>query len=86
MSSLTATAMRIFSILSQLFPPKSHFSVDDVPDLNGKVTIVTGANVGKSENARVLEMLIKDLYVQASEKKLPRSIDKATNKPDMLMD
>ncbi|KAJ6514336.1 NAD(P)-binding protein [Mycena vitilis] len=34
------------SILKQAWPPKSKFSVDDVPDLSGKVIIVTGANSG----------------------------------------
>ena len=30
----------------EAFPPKSKFSVDDIPDLAGKVIIVTGANTG----------------------------------------
>ena len=33
-------------ITSQLFPPKSKFSVDDIPDLSGKVMLVTGGNSG----------------------------------------
>ena len=33
-------------IASQLFPPKSKFSVDDIPDLSGKVMLVTGGNSG----------------------------------------
>ena len=28
------------------FPPKSKFSVEDVPDLTGRVAIVTGGNSG----------------------------------------
>lgn len=28
------------------FPPKPHFAVEDIPDLTGKVTIVTGGNTG----------------------------------------
>lgn len=27
-------------------PPKSKYSVNDIPDLSGKVVIVTGANTG----------------------------------------
>jgi hypothetical protein len=35
------------SQLTQVFPPKPTFSVDDIPDLTGKVVIVTGANTGQ---------------------------------------
>ena len=28
------------------FLPKSHYTVDDIPDLSGKVMIVTGGNAG----------------------------------------
>jgi NAD(P)-dependent dehydrogenase (short-subunit alcohol dehydrogenase family) len=31
------------SIISQFFPPKATWSVDQIPDLTGKVAIVTGA-------------------------------------------
>jgi len=34
------------SIFTQTFPPKSKFSVEDIPDLTGKVIIVTGGNAG----------------------------------------
>ncbi|KAF8143844.1 NAD(P)-binding protein [Mycena galopus ATCC 62051] len=36
----------MISILQQSFPPKSKFSVDDIPDLAGQVIIVTGGNSG----------------------------------------
>lgn len=34
------------NIYSQVFPPKSLFTVDQIPDLSGQVIIVTGGNAG----------------------------------------
>ncbi|KAL2680350.1 hypothetical protein Neosp_007947 [[Neocosmospora] mangrovei] len=34
------------SMFSQFFPPKPKFTEDDVPDLTGKVFLVTGSNTG----------------------------------------
>jgi retinol dehydrogenase-12 len=33
---------------TESFPPKSKFSASDIPDLSGKVMIVTGGNAGNS--------------------------------------
>lgn len=33
----------IYSFLEQSFPPKPTWGVDDIPDLTGKVILVTGA-------------------------------------------
>jgi hypothetical protein len=45
----------LITMASQSFPPKSKFTVDDIPDLSGKVIIVTGANTGVGfETAKVL--------------------------------
>lgn len=34
------------AMISETFPPKSKFSVADIPDLSGKVIVVTGGNAG----------------------------------------
>ncbi|TFK74636.1 NAD(P)-binding protein [Pluteus cervinus] len=36
----------VASMISESFPPKSKFNVSDIPDLSGKVMIVTGGNTG----------------------------------------
>ncbi|KAK1215775.1 short-chain alcohol dehydrogenase [Marasmius sp. AFHP31] len=34
------------SMISQSFPPKSTFSVEQIPDLSGRVVLITGGNTG----------------------------------------
>lgn len=52
------------SLLSQSFPSKSNFHVNDIPDLTGKVMIVTGANTGiGKETAKVLLTHNAKVYV-----------------------
>lgn len=54
------------SVLSQSFPPKSKFRVDDIPDLTGKVIIVTGANTGiGKETTKALLAHNAKVYVAA---------------------
>ncbi|CAA7262941.1 unnamed protein product [Cyclocybe aegerita] len=62
----------VFSIISQAFPPKSKFNVEDIPDLSGRVVIVTGANTGVGkETVKALLQHNAKVYVAA------RSQDKA---------
>ncbi|KIK64217.1 hypothetical protein GYMLUDRAFT_259214 [Collybiopsis luxurians FD-317 M1] len=38
--------VNIWTFITQIFPPSPEWSVDRIPDLTGKVAIVTGGNVG----------------------------------------
>jgi len=58
--------MKLFTIFTQLLPPKSNYSVEEVPDLSGKVIIVTGANTGLGkEVAKVLLAHNAKVYIAA---------------------
>ena len=46
MSILRTTIWVLRAVFDQGYPPKSQSSVDDIPDLTGKVMIITGANTG----------------------------------------
>lgn len=35
---------KLRQLVAQMFPPKSKWSTDDIPDLTGKICIVTGGN------------------------------------------
>ncbi|CAA7268672.1 unnamed protein product [Cyclocybe aegerita] len=57
------------SIYTQSFPPKTKFKVEDIPDLTGKVVIVTGANTGVGkETAKALLAHNATVYVAARSK------------------
>ncbi|KAF7324561.1 NAD-binding protein [Mycena kentingensis (nom. inval.)] len=54
---------------SQYFPPKARFSVDDIPDLTGKVFLVTGGNSGIGyESIKQLLMHNAKVYMGARSK------------------
>ena len=42
MGSRNASVKNMMSALAQMYPPKSKFSVDQIPDLSGRVALVTG--------------------------------------------
>ncbi|KAK8070506.1 short-chain dehydrogenase [Apiospora hydei] len=62
---------------SQIFPPKPQFTEKDLPDLNGKVYFITGANTGVGkELARMLYSKNANVYLAArSEEKAQRAIE-----------
>ena len=48
----------LWSLVREIFPPATQFNVSDVPDMSGKVVLVTGANAGiGKETARVCSMI-----------------------------
>ncbi|KAK0469218.1 NAD(P)-binding protein [Desarmillaria tabescens] len=67
----------IWSLTSQMFPPKPKWSIDDIPDLTGKVVIVTGGNTGcGKETVRVLLLHGAKVYLAArSEGKAREAIE-----------
>jgi len=67
----------VSSLLSESFPPKSKFDIKDIPDLTGKVIIVTGANtgIGKETARALLEHNAKVYIAVRNEEKGKSAID-----------
>ncbi|THH16750.1 hypothetical protein EW146_g3938 [Bondarzewia mesenterica] len=68
------------SILSEIYPPKSKWSSDEVPDLTGQTIIVTGGNSGiGKETCRILLSKNARIYMAArSEGKARPAIEEIT--------
>ncbi|KZW01088.1 NAD(P)-binding protein [Exidia glandulosa HHB12029] len=54
------------NLYSQTFPPKARWSVQQMPDLKGKIAIVTGANVGIGKETA--KQLLARVYIAARSK------------------
>ncbi|KAI1214562.1 putative short-chain dehydrogenase [Annulohypoxylon truncatum] len=69
------------STLTQAFPPKPKFTENNLPDLSGKVYIVTGSNTGVGkELARILYSKNAKVYIAArSQDKANRAIEEISN-------
>ncbi|PGH14005.1 hypothetical protein AJ79_03274 [Helicocarpus griseus UAMH5409] len=69
------------SLWTQAFPPKPPFTDENVPDLQGKVYIVTGSNTGVGkELAKILFFRNAKVYVAArSEEKANSAIEEIKN-------
>ncbi|KAK0187801.1 hypothetical protein F5146DRAFT_1113027 [Armillaria mellea] len=68
----------IQSFLTQTWPPQSKFSIDQIPDLSGKVVIITGGNAGVGyETAKALLPRNAKVYIASrNAKKTGDAIDK----------
>ncbi|KAJ2929773.1 hypothetical protein H1R20_g7322, partial [Candolleomyces eurysporus] len=69
------------ALIREAFPPKPTFSVDDIPDLSGKVIIVTGANtgVGKETAKALLNHNAKVYIASRSQEKAESAIQDLKN-------
>ncbi|OJA18872.1 hypothetical protein AZE42_08567 [Rhizopogon vesiculosus] len=59
----------LWSLVREVFPPATQFNASDVPDMSGKVVLVTGANSGLGrETTRVLLTKNAKVYIACRDK------------------
>ena len=63
MSALISYRGELCALFSQVFPPRAAFGVDQIPDLTGRVVIVTG----QSLHFELAYELIEDWSLSASQ-------------------
>jgi retinol dehydrogenase-12 len=71
----------LLSVIQQAFPPPPTWGVDDIPDLTGKVILVTGGNTGIGKET-VKQLLVRNakVYLAArSAQKANEAIDELKN-------
>ncbi|THU96500.1 NAD(P)-binding protein [Dendrothele bispora CBS 962.96] len=73
---LVASVLRLAAQLDQHFPPQPRWSTSQMPDLNGKVMIVTGSNtgIGKDTIQALLEHNVKVYMASRNEEKAKAAI------------
>ncbi|KAH8814642.1 hypothetical protein DL96DRAFT_419356 [Flagelloscypha sp. PMI_526] len=66
------------SLISEAFPPSSKFKVEEIPDLSGKIALVTGGNtgIGYCTAKALLEHNAKVYLAARSEVKAMAAIEK----------
>ncbi|TBU25108.1 NAD(P)-binding protein [Dichomitus squalens] len=89
-AALSNFKQTIWPTLQQSFPPKSKFTVEDIPDLTGRIVIVTGGNVGIGyETVKALLQHNAKVYLAARSKnkaeKAINSLKEATGKEAIFL-
>ncbi|KAA1468862.1 NAD-P-binding protein [Dentipellis sp. KUC8613] len=79
---MTPPPKKALSTFGRLYPPKPHWTPAQVPDLSGKIIIVTGGNAGLGkETCRILLSKNAKVYLGArSEAKAKAAIDEIKSK------
>ncbi|EJF56822.1 NAD(P)-binding protein [Dichomitus squalens LYAD-421 SS1] len=89
-ATLSNFKQTVWPTLLQALPPKSKFTADDIPDLTGRIVIVTGGNVGIGyETVKVLLKHNAKVYLAARGKdkaeRAIKSLKEATGKEAIFL-